>query len=238
MGQRFLSVDIGNTSSKFGLFSEQEEPEYFRDISAEDVSSLLSRSSGPIFISKTGSNPELENQLKASGRSHYLNYRVKLPISLDYETPETLGSDRIAAACGANHMYPGKNILVLDSGTCITLDLLDSNAVFRGGIISPGVEMRFRAMHEFTAALPYVKFNPDVTFPGKSSIASMQVGVYQSIINELQGYFNSQAKQFDDLIIVDCSRERFRFDKVSNYKIFAQPKLVLFGLYVIAKHNA
>ena len=98
--------------------------------------------------------------------------------------------------------------------------------------------MRFKAMHHYTAALPLVDFNHKITFPGKTTEESMQVGVYQSIINEIKGYIDSLKAQYEELMVVDCSGMNLNFEKVINYQIFAQPKLVLQGLNILLNHNA
>ena len=95
---------------------------------------------------------------------HLLSYRSRLPITIDYDTPETLGMDRVAAAVGARVLSSSKDpLLVVDAGSCITIDLLDQNDVYRGGAIAPGLRMRFRALHEFTAALPLVDSDEQYT---------------------------------------------------------------------------
>ena len=235
--EKRLCIDIGNSRIKAGMFRGADE-QFYDDLNKETLKELLEQEPDVVAVCKSGKNEQIEEMIHQYGKHFYLDYKVPLPIRLNYATPETLGADRIAAAVGAWSLYPQQNVLILDAGTCITLDFLDDKGVYQGGMISPGIHMRFKAMHEFTAGLPMVKFNDNVTFPARSSIESMQVGVYQSIKNELTGYFGSQAEQFNDLIIVDASGFRIHFDKVSNYKIFAQPKLVLYGLDHLARRNA
>jgi type III pantothenate kinase len=231
-----LCIDIGNTRVKAAWFEGKSE-RFYRDLQLSELEDLIHLNPDIIAVAKSGVHQKIEYLIEQQAGVLFLDHNTSLPISLDYKTPETLGADRIAAASGANHLFEADHILVLDIGTCITLDLVSMNA-FQGGLISPGIDMRFRAMHEFTAALPLVKFNDSVTFPGKSSMESMQLGVYQSIMNELNGYFGSLSEQYPDLLIVDASGFPLDFDKASNYKIFAQPNLVLYGLDVIAKYNA
>lgn len=233
MGKMNLCIDIGNTSTKAALYKEGEELEYFARFDEQDFLRVFEGQR--VLISKTGSDTALEQELQKAGVYHVLDHKKLADLPLDYTTPDTLGTDRIAAAYAAKYLYPNKAILVLDAGTCITLDLVDDKGVFRGGLIAPGVEMRLKAMHEFTAGLPSVEINENVTFPGRSTAESMQVGAYQSVIKELTAFFNSLTEQFGTLVIVDCSKRKLNFDKGDNYQIFAHPKLVLQGLNLIAE---
>ena len=150
-----LCIDIGNTTTKAALYSGGEEMAYIKPFTAELFKELVSTHSPRVLVSKTGSNPELEDLLQDSD---YLDHNTSLPIQIDYKTPDTLGRDRIAAAVGAYALQKDVSWLILDLGTCLTIDLLADNT-FRGGLISPGVQMRFRAMNEFTAGLPLVNLD-------------------------------------------------------------------------------
>lgn len=228
-----LCIDIGNTSTKAAIYENSHEIAYYE---AFDLNAFKEVFNGQnVLISKSGSDEYLEKGLEAEGVYNVLDYKKIKGLELDYTTPETLGTDRIAAAYAAKSLYPEQVVLVLDAGTCITLDLVDDKAVFRGGMIAPGIEMRLKAMHDYTAKLPSVEINENVTFPGRSTAESMQVGAYQSVINELMSYFNSLTEQYGKLVIVDCSKRKLNFDKGDNYQIFAHPKLVLHGLNLIAE---
>lgn len=232
-----LCVDIGNTNSKAGLFQGQELLRYFEHFSEESLLEIED-SVKRVMVSRSGSDPIVEQALSARGWLNLLNYQTSMPIELNYKTPDTLGSDRIAAAVGARSIYPDQTVLIIDLGTCLTIDLLSSKGQFQGGLIAPGLEMRLKAMHEFTASLPLVDLDMNITFPGKSTAESMQVGVVQSVIYEIQGYVSAMSEQFESLIVVDCSGNPLDFEKAGNFKIFAHPKLVLQGLNVLANYNA
>jgi len=229
-----LCIDIGNTSTKAALYRGVKEMEYMKPFTAELFKELVSKYSPTILVSKTGSNPELEALLQYSD---YLDHNTPLPIKIDYNTPNTLGRDRIAATVGAFALQKDVSWLILDLGTCLTIDLLTDNT-FRGGLITPGVQMRFRAMDEFTAGLPLVTMNYDLAFPGKSTKESMQVGVCQGITYEINGYINQMNTLHEDLHVVDCSSVNIHFGKEVKNKIFARQKLVLEGLNHIILYNA
>lgn len=229
-----LCIDIGNTSTKAAIYKNGKEVEYIKPFAAAHFQKLVHTYSPRILVSKTGSNPDLEVLLS---KEHFLSDTTLLPIELDYKTPHTLGRDRIAAAVGAFSLQPNVPWLIIDLGTCLTIDLLAS-ATFSGGLISPGVQMRFKAMHEFTAGLPLVQMDYMATFPGQSTAESMQVGVCQGIAYEIKGYVNQMNTRFDDLHIVDCSSVNIHFDKEVKNKIFARQNLVLEGLNYIIQYNA
>jgi type III pantothenate kinase len=229
-----LCIDIGNTSTKAALFKDGEEVNYWKPFSADIFKELTSYQSVTILVSKTGKNEELEALLS---EKDYLTSRTNLPLKLDYKTPQTLGPDRIATAAGVLAIDKENPWVIIDLGTCLTLDLVAEGA-FQGGLISPGVQMRFKAMHEFTAALPLVQMDFNTVFPGKSTQESLQVGVCQSIMHEITGYITMLNKGYPYLNVMDCSSLALNFDKDLKNKIFARPKLVLYGLNYILEQNA
>lgn len=229
-----LCIDIGNTSTKAALYDNGIETKYFKPFTVDDLKSVRQNKNISILVSKTGENLPLEKELN---ELNFVSHTTSLPIKLDYKTPQTLGRDRIATAVGAYHIEPSATWLIIDLGTCLTMDLLVDGS-FRGGLISPGVQMRFKAMHDYTAGLPLVEMDYSQTFPGKSTEESLQVGVCQSIVNEIQGYIRQLDSQFDNLKIVDCSSLKLHFVKELKSKIFARPKLVLEGLNNIIEYNA
>ena len=229
-----LCIDIGNTSTKASVFKGDEELEYFKKLEIDVFEELIEKYNPTILVSKTGKFEALEKKLK---RTEFLSHETPIPVKLEYKTPETLGRDRIATAVGSWNIDEKANWLIIDLGTCLTMDLLIKGE-FLGGLISPGVQMRFKAMNEFTAGLPLVNYNYSVKFPGKSTEESMQVGVCQSITNEIMGYIQQLNKQFPSIKIVDCSSTKLHFDKEVKNEIFARPKLVLEGLNKIINYNA
>lgn len=228
-----LCIDIGNTSTKAAVYNGDSEIEYIELFTVDDYKRITAKPT-ELLVSKTGSYPELEALLRPE---HYLSHTTPLPVALDYDTPHTLGRDRIATAAAAFYIDPISPWLIVDLGTCLTVDLL-VDGVFLGGLIAPGVQMRLKAMHTFTAGLPLVEYNYDVRFPGKSTDESLQVGVCQSIRYELEGYIREMNVQFPGLKIVDCSRVEILFGNEVKNEIFARSKSVLQGLKNIIEYNA
>lgn len=177
---RNLAIDVGNTRAKVALFEDG-----VMESCAVCEDGVLPEADCSI-ASLTGERPEW-----LPANCVELSHRLKMPVSLNYATPETLGSDRIAAASAAWRLYPGKPIMVVDAGTCVTVDYVSKDGVYHGGAILPGVEMKFKALHNFTARLPLLNISDVVTAcepVGDSTQGSMVSGVVCALRYSLEGY--------------------------------------------------
>ena len=169
-----------------------------------------------------------------------LSHQTPLPITLDYNTPETLGSDRIAAAVGANEFFPEKNNLVIDLGTCMTIDLIDSSGVFRGGIISPGIVMRMRSMAHYTGQLPDISaewHTFDSSEIGKTTKECIFSGSFWGIVHEINSVLRTLEKDFTSLNMIITGGDAHFFESRLKAHIFAGSKIVQKGLYRIWKYQ-
>ncbi len=166
-----------------------------------------------------------------------LDKSTLLPVINLYKTPETLGYDRIAAVVGANGEFPGKDILVIDAGTCITYEFIDSNGNYHGGNISPGLQMRFRALHEFTARLPLVEVDGLCPSIGTDTESAIRSGVLRGIEYEMLGYIMALKHKYPELLVFLTGGDDFSFDSNLKNIIFADKFLVLKGLNRILKYN-
>jgi len=160
-----------------------------------------------------------------------------LPIKINYESPQTLGIDRICNACAIYEKKSGENALCIDIGTCIKFDLVQNNC-YVGGSISPGIDLRYRALHEFTGKLPLIhdKLNSPIT--GNSSIQSIHSGVMNGIQKELEGFINYYRSKYADLSIFITGGDAPYFDFEGKNDIFAIENLTLQGLYAIYTFDA
>lgn len=238
-----LAIDIGNSRTKFGLFQGRELVKLVHIPNNELVlnrSLLLDWKPSSIIVSSV--NKEAETELRLHELKIpivYLNYKTKLPIEIAYETPETLGKDRIAAVVGAKSLAIGKNLLVIDAGTCITYDFLTSESVYLGGAISPGVQMRLGAMNNFTSQLPLIDWG-GVKRPenvGRTTISSMLSGAVNGLIGEMNAFISDYKKQYPELKIVITGGDANFFEKELKNGIFADQNLVLKGLNEILIDN-
>ncbi len=166
----------------------------------------------------------------------YLNPETLLPINKNYETPETLGSDRIAGAVGANFLFPNQNCLIIDMGTAIKYDYVSADGTFQGGIISPGKRIRFEALHTFTKRLPLVEATEIPDLIGKSTITCIQSGVVNGIIAEVNGMIENY-KNLGDCQVILCGGDAPFFESRIKKPTFANSNLVLIGLNRILQYN-
>ena len=167
-----------------------------------------------------------------------LDHLTELPIENLYETPETLGKDRIAAAVGANELFPDQNLLIIDAGTAITYDLVSEKNQFIGGNISPGLEMRFKALNHFTGKLPLVNYSDDFETVGRNTIDAIRAGVQNGILFEIAQTIDLFNRNYQNLHIIMTGGDSYFFDKKLNYSIFVNFNLTLIGLNRILEHNA
>ena len=163
--------------------------------------------------------------------------KTPLPIINSYKTPLTLGKDRLAAVVGASVLHPGKDILVFDAGTCLTIDFINSNKEYIGGRISPGIKMRYSALHTFTDKLPLIKSEKNVLVIGNDTKTSIISGVQQGILAEVKTIISEYKSQNTDTVFVFTGGDSFYFEKELKNSIFANPNLVLIGLNEILDYN-
>lgn len=237
-----LSVDLGNTYAKTGLFDAagtlQETHGSFTI--AELINYVGLKQPERLIISSTGHSEEIIRSWFAFSAATilWLTPQTPVPLTKLYDTPQTLGADRVAAAVGARGLFPDHNSLIIDMGTCITYDYVDAQDHFHGGLISPGLRMRFKAMHSFTQRLPLIE--PPDEFPplvGKSTSHAMQSGVMNGLIAELQGIIDQYRRIYPDFQVILCGGDAPLFESRLKEPIFAAPELVLLGLYRILNYN-
>jgi type III pantothenate kinase len=239
-----LVVDIGNTYVKTAIFSGQKllNTQRYKTFNEVALSEQLDNQPAieAILISSVRGKHVEKIALKNSQHPQIIELTDKtpLPITLDYETPQTLGRDRIAAAVGAHTIFPKNNVLIIDLGTAITVDLLNYQGIFKGGNISPGLRTRFRSLHEFTGALPMVE--PHYPFPsrGKNTTDAILAGVMEGIAWELKGYINEHIMTFQNAKVIITGGDAIFFDKYLKNDIFVDLNLNVKGLNRILDHNA
>ena len=234
-----LAIDIGNTQIKLGLFDKDELTEVFSP--KDGIEQILSNKKiKHAIISKTGANDEIEYWLREKKiKALVLSSELKLPLEILYKTPLTLGADRIAGSVAASALFEGQHVLKVDFGTCITYDFVNNKHQFLGGAISPGMIMRFKALHNYTAKLPLVDpmqyLNYDLT--GSDTATSILSGVVNGIKEEVQGIIKDYDQRFGNLQVVATGGDAGFFVTLLKNEIFARPYLVLEGLNRILNYN-
>ncbi|MEQ8809762.1 MAG: type III pantothenate kinase, partial [Imperialibacter sp.] len=200
------AIDIGNTRCKIGFFENDSLIKVKTSVAFEAiVGALKGEEVSEVIVSSVGKDVNnLEKELSEKYKVVKLTHLLPLPIFLDYSSTDTLGTDRIAAVAGAFHLYRGKNCLVIDVGSCITYDIITSDGCYKGGAISPGVEMKLKSMHTFTARLPLIEHPEWVDLPGKDTKTSMINGVLHGTLAEIEGMIERFSGLLPDLQVIMC----------------------------------
>ncbi|MBQ8968299.1 MAG: type III pantothenate kinase [Bacteroidaceae bacterium] len=236
-----LIVDIGNTRAKLVIFDGECPVEVTAtDHNLTALPALAEQyACQRAIVSTTAGMPPL-----AQERIGALPYPVvhlqadtPLPIRNHYRTPGTLGTDRLAAVVGAQAMKPGRDLLVIDCGTCITYDLLDREGNYWGGNISPGVAMRLEAMHRLTARLPLVEREGPVPQVGYDTETAIRCGVMQGVGHEIEGFIRYFQKKYPSVLVFLTGGDARNLDISKNCTIFADEILVPRGLNQILNYN-
>jgi type III pantothenate kinase len=233
-----IVVDYGNSAAKVGIFKGPNLVEQHIFTEQLDLKSFLQNFSAEAFIiSSVRSDTDAMLEWTNASKVFRLSAELPLPITLEYDTPHTLGVDRIAAACGAWQKFPNQNTMVIDAGTCITYEIVEKSGRYLGGAISPGLKMRFDAMHTFTAKLPQLQAADNAPWIGKNTTDCMQSGVINGLTGEIETMISRYSQEFDGLKVILCGGDTSFFENKLKASIFAIPELVLSGLNNILNYN-
>jgi type III pantothenate kinase len=237
-----LIIDIGNSASKLAIYdgNEKKEVSRFDALTEEILKSLFltNKISRAIISSVKEIPPFLIETIKDQvDYLHILSYNSRLPFDIEYESADTLGTDRIAAVAGAYITFQGSDVLVIDAGTAITYDFL-IDARYKGGNISPGIDMRFRALNQFTGRLPLVSRNETYSSPARKTTDAIIAGVITGIIYEINEYIRTFENEHNNLkIIITGGDSSFLKGKISSQAIY-MPDILIDGLNFILEYNA
>jgi type III pantothenate kinase len=236
-----ICFDFGNTRLKAAVFSHDLLKEEFTlpNDSRETMEAIIERyqPQKTILSSVINHNPEIETTLAKVSAFHKLSAQSKINFTPAVGKPETIGADRLALSAAAVHCYPGKNNLVIGLGTCITYNFINQYHQFLGGAISPGMEMRFKSMHEHTAKLPLAP--KDWNFPviAYDTKTNLQSGVLAGISFEIDGYIDFYSSRYGNFNVVLTGGDAGYFARRLKNKIFADLNFLFKGLYAISEVN-
>lgn len=241
MHQTTLCFDFGNTRLKCAVFAgrdlldvlvlENDYPETIRQLvekfnpSKSLVSSVIDH------------NPEVEAILSQSTKFHKLNHLSKLPITTPVGRPETIGADRLGLVVAAVDLFPERNNLVIGLGSAITYNFINKYHEFLGGGISPGMEMRFKSLHHFTALLPLVEKDWNFPVVGYDTRTNILSGVILGMAKEIDGTIDAYAEKYGNFNVLLTGGDAPYFVYHLKNKIFADPNLIYKGLYAISEVN-
>lgn len=237
-----LVIDVGNTRSKYAFFEGQEllKTRYTLDTLFEDIGQWKEAGKSiDVFLSGSGKIDEgaclLLRELSDSWLEAFPG--MSLPLTIGYATPETLGFDRIAICVGAMVLEKGCPLLVIDSGTCITFNYVSENGVFLGGNISPGMELRFRSLHQHTARLPYVYPADIYGGMGRTTEEAIRNGVMDGMLFEVIQYIECFMKDHKEGRVVITGGNSHFLKKQLNLKVRFCDSLGFIGLNEILRFS-
>jgi type III pantothenate kinase len=235
-----LTIDLGNTFAKTGLFEGNNLVETHWNLTFDALKNYVQDLRPQQIIVSTVARTEAELQEDFSAfcqKLLLLQPTTSVPLTKDYDTPHTLGADRVAAAVGAMVLFPKSDNIVIDLGTCITYDWVDAQHIFHGGIISPGMRMRFKAMNTFTKRLPLIEAEGLPDLVGKNTKAAMQSGVVNGLIAEINGLITEYQAILNIFNVILTGGDAHFFESRVKVRNFVVPELVLVGLNNILQYN-
>jgi type III pantothenate kinase len=237
-----LIIDIGNTLVKAAVFEADNivfKSTFNKDSLEEGLIQLCETYtiSGAIVSNVSNFPKDFSTILPRNMTILVLDQNTKVPFNNFYATPQTLGVDRIALMAGAALQYPGNNCLVIDAGSCITFDFLDQENNYFGGAISPGIEMRYKAVHQQTAKLPLLKPIPEIPSLGNSTENAIHLGVLNGVIKEIEGIIAQYEVIYENFTTILTGGDVNFLSKNLKSTIFAKPNFLLEGLNGILIHN-
>ena len=239
-----LVIDIGNSQTKVAIFAAGEIVQMicmdkFTVARLNDLKQHYPDLDQAILSTVADADTEMVKKLRNDfGYVIEFNHQTAVPIENLYQSKETLGLDRLAAAVGAITLFPGKDLLVIDAGTAITYDLIDRKKRFLGGNISPGLKTRFRALHKFTQRLPEIEQAEQWPDIGKTTEEAIRAGVQNGMIFEIDGMIDHVRKDWPECQIILTGGDLFFFDKKLKNTIFVKFEITLIGLNRILEYNA
>ena len=236
-----LIIDIGNTRAKLAIFVDND---IIKKITCnyKSISNHIKKLQKQynikncILSSVSGFDTSFLKNFNNLNMIIHLDHHTEVPFFNEYNSPSTLGVDRIALASAAASKFPGQNVLILDAGTCITYDFVNSKKEYLGGAISPGIILRYNALNDYTANLP--RLDPgSFNLIGKDTESSIHSGVLNGLIQEIDGIINQYKRKYKDLTVVLTGGDTNFLAKKLKSTIFANPNFLLEGLNSILIHN-
>ncbi len=237
-----LIVDVGNTRVKAAVFERDTmivKVVFKKTIIVSTLKNIVNKYTIKHAMMASVANIS-ENKMQKLNKIiafKVLSYKTKLPFKNLYKTPKTLGVDRMAVVAAAVQQYPKRNVLVIDAGTCIKYDFVNDKKQYLGGAISPGITMRYKALHQLTANLPLLKKTIPKNIIGQSTSASIHSGNVNGIIQEIKGVILQYQQQNKKLTVILTGGDTNFLAKQLKNSIFANPNLLLEGLNSILTYN-
>jgi len=238
-----LIIDAGNTSVKLAVFDKENllfdtntaSENFIKQV--KNIFNLYSDITWAIVSAVGNLNEKDITALSIFCQVHVLDYTSKIPFKNLYSTPQTLGVDRIALVTAAFYYHPKASSLIIDAGTCITYDIINDCGEYLGGAISPGLQMRYEALHNQTSKLPLLDLDEPLDLIGNSTPSSIHSGVVNGILVEIDGIIEQYRSRFEDLTVILTGGDAQFLSKRLKNTIFADSKFLLTGLNHLLEYN-
>ena len=237
-----LVIDIGNTQVKAAVFELDTLLEHFifdeKDF-VEKIQNILKKHQVAqcILSSVKETQQNFIKELEEIPSFIILDLNIKVPFKNLYKTPTTLGKDRIALVAASVVQFPSRNSLIIDAGTCITYDFINSKNEYLGGAISPGINIRYKSLNHYTSKLPLLSKNEVQNIIGKSTSDSIHSGIINGVIQEINGVIGQYSEEFEDLTVILTGGDTKFLSKQLKNSIFANQNFLLYGLNKILTFN-
>ncbi len=236
-----LCFDFGNTRLKVAVFKSNilHEERFLADDSDTTIQALVDeyKPARSILSSVINHQPGIETLLAAQTEFHKISHLTKINFTTPVGKPESIGADRLALISAAVHYFPQKNSLVIALGSCITYNFINQYHQFLGGAITPGMDMRFKSMHDYTAKLPLATADWNFPLIGYDTKTNLQSGVIIGIVNEIEGFIGKYEEKFGNFNVVLTGGNSTYFASQLKYKIFADHHFLFKGLYALSEIN-
>ncbi len=238
-----LIIDAGNTTVKLAVFNQnvllsaQQVALKEFDLTLASVLNQYAEITNTIVSSVSYQDKDAINNLNLSGQVIFVDHHLKLPFENRYASPESLGADRIALAVAAVMQYPDNNVLIIDAGTCLTYDLVTEHKSYLGGAISPGLYMRYRALHDYTSRLPQLDITDFEDLIGNTTENSIHSGVVNGLCQEIEGVIGQYQSRYKHLTVILTGGDAVFLSKRLKKAIFAHSNFLLEGLNFLLEYN-
>jgi type III pantothenate kinase len=231
-----LTVDVGNTRIKAAVFEGDILLQHFVFVKEEiqkNIKNILKTftNTAHLVVASVG-NVEKESflEFEKEVKVHFVSHNDRFPYVNGYETPQTLGIDRMVLAAGATLQFPGQNRLVIDAGTCVTFDFINERDEYLGGAIAPGLQLRYKSLHDFTAKLPLLSLESPKDVVGRSTTESIHSGVVNGLVYEIDGFIDEYRAICSNFIIILTGGDTEFLAKRLKNTIFANSNFLLESL--------
>ena len=230
-----LVIDIGNSRIKIAVFDQQNKIVFFQIAKKDNWLEVLTEithhfSIEYVGVSQVGKPIETLNDFLQKKKLPYMyvSSGLKLPFGIAYETPQTLGADRIALASGALAHQQNTNQLIIDVGTCVTYDFITDDNVYQGGAISPGLKLRYKSLNDYTEKLPMLNTAVEmIPLIGKNTNMSIHSGILHGLANEIEGIIVKYKLKFDNLTVYLTGGDQKLLERYIKNKIFVNSNFLL-----------